>query len=88
MNGGRSRRRRVTASRIPVDDGAHVEADVLKGSNVTLLHSAEVGQVVVYVDHLHAALKGALDRSGVGVQEVAWRQEEQVTTTRSFVTAR
>lgn len=54
----------------PVDDGAHVQADVVEGAHEALLHRAQVCHVVVDVDHLHAALEGALQRPRGRVQEV------------------
>lgn len=56
---------------IPVYNGTHIQADIFKCSNEALLHSPEVSQVVVDVDHLHAALKGALKGSSVAVQNVS-----------------
>ena len=63
---------------LPVYNGTHIQADVLKGSDEALLHSPEVSQMVVDVDHLHAALEGALKCPSVGVQKVAWREAEEV----------
>lgn len=54
----------------PVYDGTHVQADVVKGAHEALLHCPQVGHVVVDVDHLHAALKGTLQRPRGRVQEV------------------
>lgn len=54
----------------PVDDGTHVQADVVEGAHEALLHCAQVGRVVVDVDHLHAALEGALQRPRGRLQEV------------------
>lgn len=68
--------------KIPVYDGTHVQADVLKRSHEALLHSPEVGKMVVDVDHLHAALEGALRRARAGVQEVSWRERPR---TRSLL---
>ena len=62
--------------RSPVYDGAHVQADVLKRSDEALLDGPEVGQLVIHVDHLHAALEGALQRRRVGAQEVAWARRK------------
>lgn len=44
----------------PVDDGTHVQADVLKTSHHALLYSVQVHHLVIYVDELHAAMEGAL----------------------------
>lgn len=55
----------------PVDDGAHVQADVVEGSDEALLHRPQVRHVVVDVDHLHAALEGPLLRPRAGLKEVA-----------------
>ena len=62
----------------PVYDGTHVQADVLKHPDEALLDGPEVGQLVVHVDHLHAALEGALQRRRVGAQEVAWATRKGV----------
>lgn len=45
---------------IPVYNCTHIQANIFEGSNVTLLHSPQVHQVVIYVDHLNAALERAL----------------------------
>lgn len=45
---------------VPVYNRTHIQADIFKGSNQALLHSPKVSYMVVYVDHLHAALEGPL----------------------------
>lgn len=45
---------------VPVDDGTHVQADILETSNHALLYGVQVHQLLVHVDELHAAVEGAL----------------------------
>lgn len=45
---------------LPVNEGAHVQADVLKTTQHALLHRAQINQLVIHMYELHAALKGTL----------------------------
>lgn len=45
---------------VPVDDGAHVQADIFEGPDEASLHGLEVSRMVVDVDRPHAALEGPL----------------------------
>lgn len=47
---------------LPINDGTHVQADVLKSSNRAFLHSMQISRLVVHYDGLHATLEEALRR--------------------------
>lgn len=56
---------------LPVYDGAHVQADVLKSSHGAFFHRMQVGELIVDQNRLHAALEGALAGREQRLQEVS-----------------